>query len=81
MTTTPLPNSSATITEILKQAASLTMQERKDLVKELVDSLELTITTVPHQRRLSELHGLGKEIWRKIDAQQYVDQLRDEWDE
>jgi len=80
MNTTPRPNSNATITEILKQAASLTVQERKDLVKKLVDSLEVTITAVPHRRQLSELQGLGKEIWRKMDAQQYVAQLRDEWD-
>ena len=32
-------------------------------------------------RRLSELRGPGKEIWRGIDAQEYVDQLRDEWDQ
>jgi hypothetical protein len=27
-----------------------------------------------------ELHGLGAEIWQNIDAQRYVDELRDEWD-
>jgi len=27
-----------------------------------------------------ELHGLGKEIWQDIDAQEYVNHLRDEWD-
>jgi hypothetical protein len=31
--------------------------------------------------RLTELRGLGKEIWEGIDAQEYVNQLRDEWDE
>jgi len=29
---------------------------------------------------IMELHGLGQEIWRDIDAQDYVDQLRSEWD-
>ena len=29
---------------------------------------------------ITELHGLGKEIWSGVDAQQYVDQLRDEWE-
>jgi hypothetical protein len=28
-----------------------------------------------------ELHGLGAEIWQGIDAQEYVDQLRSEWDD
>lgn len=29
---------------------------------------------------IMELHGLGAEIWQGIDAQQYVNELRDEWD-
>ena len=31
-------------------------------------------------RSLLELEGLGAEIWKGIDAQEYVDKLRDEWD-
>ena len=37
-----------------------------------------------HRRRatadLMELKGLGKEIWQGIDAQQYVEELRREWE-
>lgn len=29
---------------------------------------------------IMELHGLGEEIWEGIDAQKYVDELRDEWE-
>ena len=29
---------------------------------------------------LLELEGLGSEIWQGIDAQQYVNEMRDEWD-
>ncbi|HRW05576.1 MAG TPA: hypothetical protein P5121_10795 [Caldilineaceae bacterium] len=29
---------------------------------------------------IMELHGLGAEIWQNVDVQQYVDELRDEWD-
>jgi 23S rRNA (cytidine1920-2'-O)/16S rRNA (cytidine1409-2'-O)-methyltransferase len=32
-------------------------------------------------KHLSDLRGLGKEIWQGIDAQEYVNELRDEWDE
>ncbi len=32
------------------------------------------------QRSLMELEGLGAEIWQGIDAQEYVNQMRDEWD-
>ena len=68
-----------TITDILEQAKTLTPQERKELTKLLIDMMDGG--DGPHQRRLSELRGLGKEIWQGIDAQEYVDQLRDEWDD
>jgi hypothetical protein len=32
------------------------------------------------ERSVLELHGLGKEIWEGIDAQEYVNSLREEWD-
>ncbi len=32
------------------------------------------------KRSIMELHGLGKEIWEGIDAQEYVNTLRAEWD-
>jgi hypothetical protein len=31
-------------------------------------------------RSIMELHGLGAEIWQGIAAQQYVNELRGEWD-
>jgi hypothetical protein len=70
-----------TIEEILQQAKTLSVQERKELVKLLVDSLDVPETGPRQQRRLSELRGLGKEIWEGIDAQEYVNQLRSQWDE
>ena len=70
-----------TLTEILQQAKTLSGSERKELVKLLVDSLDVPEAVPRQQRRLSELRGLGKEIWEGIDAQEYVDQLRSEWDE
>ena len=35
---------------------------------------------VKKRRQLTELRGLGKEVWGGIDAQAYVDEIRDEWD-
>ncbi|MFN3420241.1 MAG: hypothetical protein ACK40X_00770 [Armatimonadota bacterium] len=32
------------------------------------------------KRSIMELHGLGAEIWGDIDAQEYVNELRKEWD-
>ena len=69
-----------TIVEILEQAKDLNIHERKTLVKLLIDTLDVPDPT-PHKRRLSELRGLGKEIWQGIDAQEYVNQLGSEWDQ
>jgi len=33
------------------------------------------------KRNIMDLHGLGAEIWKGVDAQEYVDELRKEWDE
>jgi hypothetical protein len=42
---------------------------------------QLAIKTAPvEQRSLLELEGLGIEIWEGIDAQEYVDKLRQEWE-
>ena len=70
-----------TITEILQQAKTLSVQDRKELVKLLIDTLETPETVLHRQRRLSDLRGLGKDIWQGIDAQEYINQLRSEWDE
>ena len=61
---------------VLEQAKALPPQERKELMKLLLDTLDVS---PPQKRRLSELRGLGKEIWKDIDAQEYVNELRDEW--
>jgi hypothetical protein len=29
---------------------------------------------------IMELHGLGAEIWEGVDAQEYINKLREEWD-
>jgi len=70
-----------TVLEVLEQAKALSPQERKELMKLLVDTLGVPEPAATRRRRLSELRGLGKEIWAGIDAQEYVDQLRNEWDE
>lgn len=36
--------------------------------------------TASPRRSIMELHGLGAEIWAGIDAQEYVNELRKEWD-
>ncbi len=71
-----------TVANILQQAALLSVQERKELVKLLVDTLDTLDNATPRPKHsILELAGLGREIWTGIDAQDYVNQLRNEWDD
>lgn len=75
---------SITVTEIMEQARRLNQREQKELIKLLVDALAVSDVPKPEtqqKHRLSDLRGLGAEIWQGIDAQQYVNGLRDEWDQ
>lgn len=61
---------------------TLSHQERKELLEVLVDTFTVpdsNVTSEP-KRSLRELRGLGKEIWAGIDAQQYIDEQRNDWD-
>jgi hypothetical protein len=31
--------------------------------------------------KITQLAGLGKEMWMKIDVDKYIKELRDEWDD
>lgn len=68
-----------TLEAIVQEIRALPVEDRKQLISLIVDTL--TEPTQPVQKRsLSELRGLGKEIWEGIDAQEYVNRERDEWD-
>ena len=55
--------------------------EQLRLVALIAHQLATTATQTPQpQRSLLELEGLGADLWQGIDAQQYVDELRKEWD-
>lgn len=68
-----------TVTEILEYTKTLTWHERLELLQLLAASLQQTARPEP-QHSILELAGLGAEIWQGMDAQHYVNQLRDEWE-
>jgi hypothetical protein len=67
-----------TVAEIMQKAKALSLQERRELVKLLTESIQST--DEPPKHSILELAGLGAEVWDGIDAQEYVNQLRSEWD-
>ncbi len=66
------------VNEVLLQAKALSLDERKELVKTLID-LNAEEDNRP-KRSLRELRGIAAGILKGSDAQAYVDELRDEWD-
>lgn len=68
--------------DVLEQAKSLTPEEQLKLVEELSSSIRQLVTMTPKPKRsILELRGLGKDIWSGIDAQKYVNQERDSWND
>ena len=63
-----------------QQIKLLPATERLRLVAIIAHDLATTMTAEPRERSLLELEGLGAEIWEGTDAQEYVNELRKEWD-
>lgn len=64
----------------LRYIKGLSVAERLRLLEITArDLAEIGLEDQP-KRSLLELEGLGAEIWQGVDAQDYVDELRREWD-
>ncbi|MCY3867487.1 MAG: hypothetical protein OXG68_18790 [Chloroflexi bacterium] len=63
-----------TVYELLEQAKKLEQSQQKELIMFLVD--HLASQPPKPKRSLTELRGLGKEIWQGVDAQEYINELR-----
>ncbi|WP_017714904.1 hypothetical protein [Kamptonema formosum] len=64
--------------EIRNQVLSLTPEEQLRLIYEVLSMVRHRVVAKP-KRSILELEGLGKEIWEGIDAQEYVNQERGQW--
>lgn len=64
----------------LRYIKGLSITERLRLLE--ITARDLAGGSQPRQpqRSLLELEGLGAEIWQGVDAQEYVNKLRQEWD-
>jgi hypothetical protein len=63
------------IDQIIEEVRQLPLEERRKLVRRIN-----ALNKEPKTRSILELKGLGKELWEGIDAREYVNQLRSEWD-
>ena len=65
--------------ELLSQIQRLATEVVLQLLVDLVDLLKRPLATKPLHSIL-ELQGLGKEIWERIDVDQYLEDERNSWD-
>jgi hypothetical protein len=68
-----------TLNEVWAEAMILPSDERRELIKRLVDTLTDS-QTVDEEYDILDFAGVGAEMWAGVDAQAYVNELRDEWD-
>ena len=64
--------------EILKRAESELTQEQQQRLSEVLSRHAGRKNGGTH--KITDLRGLGKEIWQGIDADEYVAKERDSWD-
>ena len=61
---------------LIEAAKHLTPADHERLLRALLEE-----STLPAgRRRITEIRGLGKEVWQGIDAQDYVNAERDSWE-
>lgn len=61
---------------LINQLKSLSKHERLEVIQILLD----IDSNIKRNHKITELAGLGKELWKDIDAQKYIDTERANWD-
>jgi hypothetical protein len=69
-----------TIQEMIQEARTLSVEERKQLIKGLVDIVNEPAEP-PKKHSILEFEGIAAHLADAEDPQDYLKRLRDEWDE
>lgn len=69
-----------TLETLVEEIRALPVEDRKQLIMVIVDSLTEPVPLPPRKKSLLELEGLGEEIWAGVNTDEYINQMRDEWD-
>ena len=64
--------------KLLGEVEKLNQSEQLQLLEKIA-ALIRRRTTAKTRRSILELQGVGKSIWKDIDAQQYIDKERESW--
>ncbi len=64
--------------KILEEVEKLNHAEQLRLLEQIAVLIR-NKTTIKTTRSILEIQGMGKDVWKNIDAQKYVDKERDSW--
>ena len=64
--------------KILEEVGKLNQAEQLRLLEQIVVLIR-NKTTMKSRRSILEIQGMGKDVWKNIEAQKYVDKERDSW--
>lgn len=74
---------STKVDQVVKNLHLLNEEEKVIVLKRLVKLMKEPQKTISKNKKvpkLTDLAGVGKEVWEKIDVDQYIRELRNEWD-
>ncbi|MEA5570524.1 hypothetical protein [Calothrix sp. UHCC 0171] len=72
---------SSQLEAILKQAQGLSQEEKLELIRQLIQISTQPQTGAKPKRKVTDFYGIAPNLLSGMDAQVWVSQLRDEWDE
>ena len=64
---------------IYREISKLNNKEKKIILSKLVTEINLS-SSKDERHTITGIRGIGKEIWREVDAQNYVNNERAAWD-
>jgi hypothetical protein len=72
---------SSQLEAVLKQAQRLSLEEQLELIRQLTQVSTQPQAEAKPKRKVTDFYGIAPNLLSGIDAQVWVSQLRDEWDE
>ena len=64
---------------VANRARHLALAERLQLIQELLATISTELTVPAAKRSILELQGIGRDMWRAIDADEYISSERSSW--
>jgi hypothetical protein len=68
------------VNRLVQEIARLKKKQRVEVLKRLVQLIDKPKRSLKRKPKLTDLAGLGADLWKNIDPDEYVKKLRQEWE-